>query len=128
MSVQYENAVSPVKARFISPALDGCGSMCDVGIGAAPNLQYISPSEQLHVIGVDSNPAMLERASARIAPAQLQLDCRQGDVTSSLRLLVPQVKPLGERVFVKVAPAEEQTQGGILLPGDAQQKPTSGSL
>ena len=52
----------------------------------------------------------------------------EGDVTSSLRLLVPQVKPLGERVFVKVAPAEEQTQGGILLPGDAQQKPTSGSL
>lgn len=86
MSVQYENAVSPVKARFIPPALDGCGSMCDVGIGAAPNLQYISPSEQLHVIGVDSNPVMLERASARIAPAQLQLDCRQGDIDNSLPL------------------------------------------
>mmetsp|Transcript_33066 Transcript_33066/g.81321 ORF Transcript_33066/g.81321 Transcript_33066/m.81321 type:complete len:240 (-) Transcript_33066:128-847(-) len=38
------------------------------------------------------------------------------------------VVPLGERVLVKVAQAEKQTSGGILLAESAQRKPTSGDV
>jgi len=40
----------------------------------------------------------------------------------------PQITPVGDRVCVKVASAEEKTTGGILLPTEAQRKPTSGAL
>lgn len=40
--------------------------------------------------------------------------------------IVSQVVPLGERVVVKVAAAETKTTGGILLPTDAQRRPTTG--
>lgn len=39
-----------------------------------------------------------------------------------------QVKPKGDLVLAKVAEAEEATAGGILLPTQAQRKPTSGTL
>ena len=38
-----------------------------------------------------------------------------------------QITPIGDRVCVKVAKAETKTAGGILLPTDAQRKPTSGA-
>ena len=38
----------------------------------------------------------------------------------------PQITPIGDRVCVKVAVAETKTAGGILLPSEAQRKPTSG--
>lgn len=37
-----------------------------------------------------------------------------------------QVSPKGDLVLCKVAEAEEQTTGGLLLPSSAQSKPTSG--
>ena len=33
------------------------------------------------------------------------------------------VKPLGERVVIKMAEAEEKTKSGIVLPGSAKEKP-----
>jgi len=33
------------------------------------------------------------------------------------------VKPLGERVVIKMVEAEEKTKSGIVLPGSAQEKP-----
>ena len=39
-----------------------------------------------------------------------------------------QVMPKGDLVLAKVAEAEERTQGGILLPGSAQSRPTSGDI
>jgi len=36
------------------------------------------------------------------------------------------VSPKGDLVLCKVAEAEEQTTGGLLLPNSAQTKPTSG--
>lgn len=33
------------------------------------------------------------------------------------------VKPLGERVVIKMVEAEEKTKGGIVLPGSAKEKP-----
>jgi chaperonin GroES len=36
------------------------------------------------------------------------------------------LKPLGDRVIVKIVEAEEKTAGGIVLPDTAQEKPTKG--
>ncbi|CAG9463078.1 unnamed protein product [Pedinophyceae sp. YPF-701] len=38
------------------------------------------------------------------------------------------VAPVGERVFVKIADVEDVSQGGILLPGSAQKRPTAGEV
>jgi chaperonin GroES len=38
-----------------------------------------------------------------------------------------QIKPLADRVLVKVAEAEAVTAGGIILAESAQRKPTSGA-
>ena len=37
-----------------------------------------------------------------------------------------QLTPKGDLILVKVADAEDKTTAGLLLPGTAQQKPTSG--
>lgn len=38
------------------------------------------------------------------------------------------IKPLGDRVLIKIKEAEEKTQGGILLPSTAQTKPQGGEV
>ncbi|TKY59991.1 20 kDa chaperonin [Spatholobus suberectus] len=38
------------------------------------------------------------------------------------------VKPLGDRVLVKIKDAEEKTNDGILLPATAQSKPQRGEV
>lgn len=38
------------------------------------------------------------------------------------------LKPLGDRVVVKPAAAEEKTAGGIILPDTAKEKPVEGSV
>lgn len=38
------------------------------------------------------------------------------------------IKPLGDRVLVKIKEAEEKTDGGILLPTTAQTKPQGGEV
>jgi len=38
------------------------------------------------------------------------------------------VKPLGDRVFVKISESEEKTVGGILLPDTAKEKPQVGEI
>lgn len=38
------------------------------------------------------------------------------------------LKPLGDRVVVKPAEAEEKTAGGIILPDTAQEKPVEGTI
>ena len=47
---------------------------------------------------------------------------------AAVSLSVSTVKPLGERVFVKVSASEEKTAGGILLPDTAKEKPQVGEL
>ena len=42
---------------------------------------------------------------------------------AAVSLSVSTVKPLGDRVFVKVSASEEKTAGGILLPDTAKEKP-----
>ncbi|HHX76923.1 MAG TPA: co-chaperone GroES, partial [Firmicutes bacterium] len=38
------------------------------------------------------------------------------------------IKPLGERVVVKVLEAEEKTPSGIVLPDKAKEKPQEGEI
>lgn len=38
------------------------------------------------------------------------------------------IKPLGDRVLLKIKSAEEKTEGGILLPTTAQTKPQGGEV
>jgi chaperonin GroES len=47
---------------------------------------------------------------------------------ASVSLSVSTVKPLGDRVFVKVSASEEKTAGGILLPDTAKEKPQIGEI
>jgi chaperonin GroES len=47
---------------------------------------------------------------------------------AAVSLSVSTVKPLGDRVFVKVSASEEKTAGGILLPDSAKEKPQVGEI
>lgn len=47
---------------------------------------------------------------------------------ATITLNVSAVKPLGDRVFVKVSASEEKTAGGILLPDTAKEKPQIGEI
>jgi chaperonin GroES len=47
---------------------------------------------------------------------------------AAVSLSVSTVKPLGDRVFVKVSEAEEKTAGGIILPDNAKEKPQIGEI
>ncbi|MBF2066068.1 MAG: co-chaperone GroES [Calothrix sp. C42_A2020_038] len=47
---------------------------------------------------------------------------------ATLSLGVSSLRPLGDRVFVKVSQAEEKTAGGILLPDTAKEKPQVGEV
>lgn len=38
------------------------------------------------------------------------------------------IQPLGDRVLIKAAPAEEKTAGGIIIPDTAKEKPLQGTV
>ena len=47
---------------------------------------------------------------------------------AAVTLSVSTVKPLGDRVFVKVSAPEEKTACGLFLPDNAQEKPQVGEV
>ncbi len=47
---------------------------------------------------------------------------------AAVSLSVSTVKPLADRVFIKVSASEEKTAGGILLPDTAKEKPQVGEV
>ena len=47
---------------------------------------------------------------------------------AAISLSVSTVKPLGDRVFVKVSAPQERTAGGLYLPDNAQEKPQVGEV
>lgn len=47
---------------------------------------------------------------------------------ATVSLGVSTVKPLGDRILVKVSEAEEKTAGGIILPDSAKEKPQIGEV
>lgn len=40
----------------------------------------------------------------------------------------PNIRPLGDRVVVRIAEAEETTKGGIIIPDTAKEKPQRGEV
>lgn len=47
---------------------------------------------------------------------------------AAVSLSVSTVKPLGDRVFIKVSASEEKTAGGLFLPDSAKEKPQVGEI
>ncbi len=47
---------------------------------------------------------------------------------TTVSLQVATVKPLGDRIFLKVSAPEATTEGGIFLPDTAQEKPQVGEV
>ena len=47
---------------------------------------------------------------------------------AAISINVSTVKPLGDRIFVKISASEEKTAGGILLPDTAKEKPQVGEV
>lgn len=47
---------------------------------------------------------------------------------AAVSLSVSTVKPLADRVFIKVSASEDKTPGGILLPDTAKEKPQVGEV
>ena len=61
----------------------------------------------------------------------LTLGSIRGLVVKAATTVAPKyttLKPLGDRVLVKISAAEEKTAGGILLPSTAQSKPQGGEV
>ncbi|KAK9062602.1 hypothetical protein SSX86_019790 [Deinandra increscens subsp. villosa] len=61
----------------------------------------------------------------------LNLGSTRGLVVKAATTVAPKyttLKPLGDRVLVKISAAEEKTSGGILLPSTAQSKPQGGEI
>ncbi|KAI3746694.1 hypothetical protein L6452_09133 [Arctium lappa] len=61
----------------------------------------------------------------------LTLGSTRGLVVKAATTVAPKyttLKPLGDRVLVKIKAAEEKTAGGILLPSTAQSKPQGGEV
>ncbi|MEL7476543.1 MAG: co-chaperone GroES, partial [Cyanobacteria bacterium J06555_12] len=46
----------------------------------------------------------------------------------TLTLNASSLKPLGDRVFIKVGASDNQTAGGIILPDAAKEKPQVGEI
>ena len=46
----------------------------------------------------------------------------------TLTLNASSLKPLGDRVFIKIAASDEKTSGGIYLPDAAKEKPQVGEI
>ncbi len=47
---------------------------------------------------------------------------------AAITINVTTIKPLADRVLIKVSPSEEKTAGGILLPDAAKEKPQVGEI
>lgn len=75
--------------------------------------------------GVSLNTSRAQAARPRcVAPARKVTTYAGSDLPSQYK----SVKPVADRVFVKVDKTEEKTVGGILLPTSAGTKPTKGKV
>ncbi|KAK1288217.1 hypothetical protein QJS10_CPB19g01943 [Acorus calamus] len=97
---------------------------------------YGSPSVAMKSLpsfeGLRRSPSML-RIPTSLGASGVGLDrrCFRSLVVKAATVVAPKytsVKPLGDRVLVKIKTAEEKTVGGILLPTTAQSKPQGGEV
>ncbi|KAK4428799.1 chaperonin, chloroplastic [Sesamum alatum] len=92
-------------------SISGKGFVSFEGLRAsnAVKISSFSPLKQ-NALSLRSFPALVVKAATTVAPKYTAL------------------KPLGDRVLVKISTAEEKTSGGILLPTTAQTKPQAGEV
>ncbi|XP_020582405.1 20 kDa chaperonin, chloroplastic [Phalaenopsis equestris] len=78
-----------------------------------------------------SQPAFGGSLSVGASGAIVDRRCFRGLVIKAATVVAPKytsIKPLGERVLVKIKTSDEKTTGGILLPTTAQTKPQGGEV
>lgn len=76
-------------------------------------------------------PSTVRAPSMALCSVGLNKRCFRGFVVKAATVVAPKytsVKPLGDRVLVKIKEVEEKTTGGILLPSTAQTKPQAGEV
>lgn len=101
-TVQLTSAASSISAkRFVS--FEGLRA------SSAVKVSSFSPLKQ-NGLSLRSFRGLVVKAATAVAPKYTSL------------------KPLGDRVLVKIKTAEEKTSGGILLPTTAQSKPQAGEV
>ncbi|PIA27584.1 hypothetical protein AQUCO_07600036v1 [Aquilegia coerulea] len=84
-----------------------------------PSFEGLRSSSSSNVKFASSNSGLSNKRSFR------------GLVVKAATVVAPKyttVKPLGDRVLIKIKAAEEKSLGGILLPSTAQSKPQSGEV
>jgi len=90
---------------------------------------------QSMVVSANSRPAV-SRSPVTTPVMASPLRCHRVNSThhsqlplmAAVTLSVSTVKPLGDRIFIKVSESEERTAGGILLPDTAKEKPQVGEV
>ena len=81
--------------------------------------------------GLRSSTSKVPSVVVSLPFRSLTLRYTRGLVVKSATTVAPKytsLKPLGDRVLVKIKAAEEKTVGGILLPSTAQTKPQGGEV
>ncbi|KAI7734840.1 hypothetical protein M8C21_030682 [Ambrosia artemisiifolia] len=77
-------------------------------------------------------PTTIKVSSVSFRPGRgLTIGSTRGFLVKAATAVAPKyttLKPLGDRVLVKISAAEEKTSGGILLPSTAQSKPQGGEV
>lgn len=95
---------SSVSARSVLPS-----SFEGLKPSTVARVSFVSPLRQ-SVLTLRSPRGLVVKAATTVAPKYTSL------------------KPLGDRVLVKIKPAEEKSVGGIILPSTAQSKPQGGEV
>ncbi|KAL0333669.1 UNVERIFIED_CONTAM: chaperonin, chloroplastic [Sesamum angustifolium] len=101
-TAQLTSAASSISAK-------GFASFEGLRASSAVKVSSFSPLKQ-NGLSLRSFRGLVVRAATAVAPKYTSL------------------KPLGDRVLVKIKTAEEKTSGGILLPTTAQSKPQAGEV
>jgi ubiquinone/menaquinone biosynthesis C-methylase UbiE len=80
---RYEEWAAPMTADvpfYVELARNADGPLVELAVGSGRVAIPVAQATGRRVIGIDSSPAMLERACARAADAGVQLDLREADM------------------------------------------------
>ncbi|KAL6521324.1 20 kDa chaperonin, chloroplastic [Orobanche gracilis] len=102
-------AAAQLTSAASSISTKGCLSVEGLKASKAVNVSSFSPRKQ-NGLSLGSFRGLVAKAATTVAPKYTAL------------------KPLGDRVLVKIKTAEEKTSGGILLPPTSQSKPQGGEV
>jgi chaperonin GroES len=99
--------------------------------GTPQQLRGVIPARAASAGGLNSFVGL--RGLGRVRNVQPLVQSRRGSVLSvrAATVTAPQfttLKPLGDRLLVKISNTEEKSSGGILLPTSAQSKPQGGEV